>query len=85
VYKGSLNASFVRAAEIFREPIRRNCRAILVAHNHPSGDPTPSAEDVSVTRRLVDAGAMLDIQVIDHVVIGAGAWVSLRERGLGFG
>lgn len=85
VYKGSLNASFVRAAEIFREPIRRNCRAILVAHNHPSGDPTPSAEDVRVTRRLVDVGRLLDIEVIDHVVIGDGAWVSLRERGLGFG
>ncbi len=85
VYKGSLNASCVRAAEIFREPIRRNCRAILVAHNHPSGDPTPSSEDVAVTRRLVDVGSLLDIEVIDHVVIGDGAWVSLRERGLGFG
>ena len=85
VYKGSLHASLVRAAEVFREPIRRNCRAILVAHNHPSGDPAPSAEDVRVTRRLVEAGRILDVELLDHVVIGDGGWVSLRERGLGFG
>ena len=70
--------------EVFREPIRRNAAAIIVAHNHPSGDPTPSPEDVSVTRQLVTSGKLLDIEVLDHLVIGQQRFVSLRERGLGF-
>jgi len=84
IYKGSLNASHIRVAEVFRGAIRRNCAAIIVAHNHPSGDPTPSPEDVSVTRQLVSAGALLDIELLDHVVVGQNRFVSLRERGLGF-
>jgi len=84
VYKGSLNQSQVRVAEVFREAVRRNCAAIIVAHNHPSGDPSPSPEDVAVTRDLVAAGRLLGVEVLDHLVIGQQRWVSLRERGLGF-
>lgn len=84
IYKGSLNQSQVRIGEVFREAVRRNCAAIIVAHNHPSGDPSPSPEDVAVTRDLVTAGKLLGIDVLDHLVIGHQRWVSLRERGLGF-
>jgi DNA repair protein RadC len=85
VYIGSLNASMVRVGEVFREAIKLNSAALIVVHNHPSGDPTPSAEDVLVTRQIVDAGKLLDIDVLDHLVIGQGRYVSMRERGLGFG
>jgi DNA repair protein RadC len=84
VYKGSLNSSQVRIGELFRAAIRRNAAAIIVVHNHPSGDPTPSPDDVTVTRGIVEAGKLLDVQVLDHLVIGAGRYVSLKERGLGF-
>ena len=84
VYVGSLNASHIRVAEVFRDAIKRNCAAIIVVHNHPSGDPTPSPEDVEVTRQLVAAGKLLDIEVLDHLIIGQQRFVSLRERGLGF-
>jgi len=84
VYVGSLNASHIRVSEVFRDAIKRNCAAIIVAHNHPSGDPTPSPEDVEVTRRLVAAGNLLDIEVLDHLIVGRQRFVSLRERGLGF-
>ena len=84
LYKGSLNTSLVRTAEVFRGAVRRNCAAVIVAHNHPSGDPNPSPEDVALTRRLVDAGKLLEIAVLDHLVIGGNRYVSLRERALGF-
>ena len=84
LYKGSVNSSQVRVAEVFRQAILDNALSVVVAHNHPSGDPTPSPEDVSVTRAMVQAGKLLDIEVLDHVVIGAGRFVSLKERGLGF-
>ncbi len=84
LYKGSLNTSLVRTAEVFRGAVRRNCAAIIVAHNHPSGDPNPSPEDVALTRRLVDAGKLLEIPVLDHLIIGENRYVSLRERALGF-
>ncbi len=84
VYQGSLNMASVRVGELFREAIRLNCAALIVTHNHPSGDPTPSPEDVQVTRQIVDAGKLLDIDVLDHLVIGQQRWVSLKERGLGF-
>ncbi len=84
VYIGSLNASMVRVGEVFKEAIRRNSAALIVAHNHPSGDATPSPEDVLVTREIVQAGKLLDVDILDHIVIGHGTWVSLRERGLGF-
>jgi DNA repair protein RadC len=86
LYDGSLNQSTVRVGELFREALKENCAAIAVVHNHPSGDPTPSPEDVRVTQDLVDAGRLLDVDVVDHVIIGRGKppWVSLRQRGLGF-
>ena len=85
VYKGSVNSSQVRVGEIFKEAIRKNASAVIVIHNHPSGDPTPSPDDVAVTRAIVQAGKLLDMEVLDHLVIGQGKWVSLKERGLGFG
>jgi DNA repair protein RadC len=84
VYQGNLNSAPVRIAEVFREPLRLNSAAIIVAHNHPSGVAEPSPEDVAVTRQLVEAGKLLGCEVLDHVIIGQGRWVSLRERGLGF-
>lgn len=84
VYRGSVNAAQIRVAEVFKEAVRQNAPALVVAHNHPSGDPTPSADDVAVTRELVKAGQLLDIDVLDHLVIGDGRHVSLRRRGLGF-
>ena len=84
LYVGSLNASIIRVGEVFREPVRRQACAILVAHNHPSGDPSPSPEDTVVTKSLVEAGKLLGIEVLDHLVIGRQRFVSLRERGLGF-
>jgi DNA repair protein RadC len=84
VYAGSLNTAVVRVGEIFREAIRANSAAIILAHNHPSGDPTPSPEDVRVTELIVEAGALLDIGVLDHLIIGRNRYVSLKERGLGF-
>ncbi len=84
IYQGSLNTSVVRVAELFKEAIRANAAAVIVAHNHPSGDPTPSPEDISVTRQLVKAGGLLDITVLDHVIIGHRRYVSLKERRLGF-
>ncbi len=84
VYIGSLNTAVVRVGELFREAIRLNAAAVIVAHNHPSGDPTPSPEDVHVTRQIVEAGKLLSIDVLDHLVICQARWVSLKERGLGF-
>lgn len=84
LYKGSLNSSVVRVGEVFREAIRSNAAALIVAHNHPSGDPTPSPEDIRVTRELCAAGKLLEIELLDHLVIGANRFVSMKERGLGF-
>ena len=70
--------------ELFKGAVRTNASAIIVVHNHPSGDPTPSPDDVAVTRAIVQAGKLLDVDVLDHLVIGQGKWVSLKERGLGF-
>ncbi len=84
LYTGTLNTSIVRVAEVFGVALQYNAAAIVVAHNHPSGDPNPSPEDVALTRRLVDAGKLMEISVLDHVVIGRNRYVSLRERGLGF-
>src|SRR4051794_17392155 len=67
VYKGSLNSSLVRVAEVFKEAVRVNAAAIIVAHNHPSGDPTPSPEDARVTEQIVAAGKLLEIEVLDHL------------------
>jgi DNA repair protein RadC len=79
-----VNTLLVRIGEIFREALRHNGAGLIVVHNHPSGDPSPSPEDVALTRSLVEAGKVLDLQVLDHLIIGQGRFVSLRERGLGF-
>jgi DNA repair protein RadC len=84
IYVGNLNTSVVRVGELFREAIKVNCAALIVVHNHPSGDPTPSPEDVKVTELVVQAGQLLDIEVLDHLIIGQQRYVSLKERGLGF-
>jgi DNA repair protein RadC len=86
VYRGSLNTAVVRVGEVFREAIRQNAAAVAIVHNHPSGDPTPSPQDVALTREVAQAGALLDLALLDHVIIGTGepGWVSLKERGLGF-
>lgn len=87
VTKGILDASLAHPREVFREAVRMAAAAIIVAHNHPSGDPTPSAEDVRSTRQLVETGKVIGIQLLDHVVIGGqrphpAPYVSLRESGL---
>ncbi len=83
-YQGTVNSSDIRIAEIFREPIRLNSAAIIVAHNHPSTDSTPSPQDILVTRQIVEAGKLLSVEVLDHIILGQGNWFSLRERRLGF-
>jgi DNA repair protein RadC len=84
VYVGNVNTAVIRMSEVFREAVRGNCPKVIVVHNHPSGDPTPSPEDVRVTQELVAAGKLLDIEVLDHLIIGQHRFVSLKERGLGF-
>jgi DNA repair protein RadC len=84
VYRGSLTSSQVRVGELFKHAIRRNAANIIVIHNHPSGDPTPSPDDIALTRAILQAGKLLDIDLLDHLVIGAGRYISLKERGLGF-
>jgi DNA repair protein RadC len=86
LYVGTVNSTNVRLAEVFREAIRQNGVAIILAHNHPSGDPTPSPEDIRLTRDLHQAGQLLNIEVLDHVVVGRGegAFVSLKRSQLGF-
>lgn len=85
VYRGSLNTSLIRVAEVFREAVKVNAAGVIVVHNHPSGDPSPSPEDVAVTRSIIEAGKLLDIDVLDHLVIGQQKFVSLKDRGLAFG
>ena len=84
VYKGSVNSSQIRVGEVFRPALQRNATSVIIAHNHPGGDPTPSPDDIAVTRVLIQAGKLLDIEVLDHLVIGHGTSVSLKEKGLGF-
>lgn len=84
VYKGSLNSAPIRPADVFKGAVRNNAASVILAHNHPSGDPTPSPEDARATEQLVEAGRLLDIEVLDHLVIGNARWESLRARRLGF-
>ena len=81
VYAGNLAGAPVRVGEVFRDAVRRQAASLVVVHNHPSGDPTPSAEDLRVTADLAQAGRLLDIELLDHLVIGHGRWVSLRSLG----
>ena len=82
ITKGTLNASIVHPRDVFSEPIRNKCASIILIHNHPSGDPSPSREDIAVTNRLVEAGKILGIEVLDHIIIGDGVYCSLKERGM---
>lgn len=84
VYQGTLNSSPVRPAEVFRPAILDNAHAIIMVHNHPSGDVTPSRDDVRVTKTLVEAGRILEVELLDHIVVGRSGFTSLKERGLGF-
>lgn len=84
LYRGSVNTTQVRIGEIFRAAVRHNATAFIVVHNHPSGDPTPSPDDVRITRSIIEAGKLMDIELLDHLVIGRNRWVSLKERRLGF-
>jgi DNA repair protein RadC len=82
VSKGCLTSSLVHPREVFHFAIAARAAALILFHNHPSGDPEPSAEDVAITRRLVSAGTLMGIEVLDHVILGAGRFVSLKERGV---
>ncbi|MCM3692257.1 RadC family protein [Neobacillus niacini] len=81
IFIGSLNASIVHPREVFREALKRSAASIICLHNHPSGDPAPSREDIEVTKRLVECGKMLGIDVLDHLIIGENKFVSLKEKG----
>ena len=85
VYKGNVSSSLVRVAEVLSPAIRRNCPSLIMVHNHPSGDPTPSPEDVLVTRKVARAAEMMDLALLDHVVIGGSSNLSMKNKGLGFG
>ena len=81
VYRGNLAGSSVRVGEVYRDAVRACAAAVIVAHNHPSGDPSPSGEDLRITAELAEAGRLLDIELLDHLVIGRGRWASLRALG----
>ena len=82
VSSGSLNASIVHPRELFQRAILANCASVILAHNHPSGDPTPSPEDIALTRRLIEAGELLDIPVLDHVIWAYSGYFSFKAKGL---
>ena len=84
VYQGNVNSALVRVGELYRDAIRLNAARIILVHNHPSGDPTPSPDDLHLTAEALAAGRLLDIDLVDHLVIGHDAWVSLRDRGVAF-
>lgn len=79
---GGLNVSSVEVREVFKEPIRSGAASIILVHNHPSGDPTPSKDDIQFTKRITEGGEIIGIKILDHIVIGDGTYVSLKERGL---
>ena len=84
IYQGTVNSASIRVAEIPRPAIRKNCPAIVIVHNHPSGDPTPSPEDVLVTRRINQSAQLMDIDLLDHIIVGHRGVVSMKSRQLGF-
>jgi DNA repair protein RadC len=84
IYRGNVSAALVRIAELFRDAVRLHASRLILVHNHPSGDPTPSPDDLHLTAEAVAAGRLLDIGVLDHLVVGHGSWVSLRDRGVAF-
>jgi DNA repair protein RadC len=84
VYQGNVSSSLVRVGELYRDAVRLNASGVILVHNHPSGDPTPSPDDLHLTAAALAAGRLLDIQLLDHLVIGHDAFVSLRDRGVAF-
>lgn len=82
VYRGTVSMAPVRLSEMFREAVRFNAVSLIMAHNHPSGDPTPSAEDRQITRKVKEAGSVLEVKVLDHLIVGSNRWVSLKEQGM---
>ena len=80
VYQGTVDSAQVRVAEVLRPAVRENCPAIMIVHNHPSGDPTPSPEDILITRRIKQCAEMMDIEFNDHIIIGSRGFVSMKER-----
>ena len=84
VYRGNVSAALVRVGELFRDAVRSHSAGLIVVHNHPSGDPEPSPDDVHLTAEAIAAGRLLDVAVLDHVVIASGGYVSLRDRGVQF-
>lgn len=81
IFIGSLNSSIVHPREIYREAVKRSAASIIAAHNHPSGNPSPSPEDIDVTKRLVEAGSIIGIDLLDHIIIGDHRFISLKEKG----
>lgn len=81
LYRGSVSSSQIRIAEVFKEAVRKNCSSVILFHNHPSGDPDPSNDDIAVTRGIVQAGKILEIEVLDHIIIGNNRWYSMKEKG----
>jgi DNA repair protein RadC len=84
LYRGSINTQAVRICEVFKEAIKINAASVIIIHNHPSGCSEPSADDITVTADIRKAGKLMDIELLDHIVVGRGQWTSLRQRGLGF-
>ncbi|HEY3163806.1 MAG TPA: DNA repair protein RadC [Candidatus Limnocylindrales bacterium] len=84
VYQGNVSSSLVRVGELFQDAVRLNAAGIILVHNHPSGDPTPSPDDLHLTAEALAAGRLLDIDLLDHLVVGHDAWISLRDRGVSF-
>jgi DNA repair protein RadC len=84
VYQGNVSASLVRIGELFKDAVRLDAAGLILVHNHPSGDPTPSPDDLHLTAETLAAGRLLDVQLLDHLVIGHDAYVSMRDRGIAF-
>jgi len=84
VYQGSVHTAVVRIGELFREALRQNAPAIILVHNHPSGDPTPSADDIAMTQQAIEAGELLDVDVLDHIVLAHGRFESMKSLKVGF-
>jgi DNA repair protein RadC len=79
---GSVNSSLVHPREVFKSAIKNSASAVILCHNHPSGEPTPSSEDIKITAKLVESGKLLGIEVLDHVILGNGVFVSLKDKGM---
>ena len=84
IYRGTLNTVQMRVSEVFKPAVRYNAAGIVVSHLHPSGTPAPSPEDIAVTQALYNAGKLLEVAVLDHIIVGRGCWQSLRHLGVGF-